>query len=267
MAARKAAKRQWGGFTLIELLVVIAIIAILAAILFPVFARARETARATTCKSNLKQFGNAFSMYVADYDQRLPMSGWWDLPDSRSATNDWHIAMFPYIKNAGVYTCPSSADIHDGNKDWNRTATDYLYNNQLGAGRTPINDASVRAPADCIALIEGHNDWNGNAATCITPFSNGNLSTNDRWCQEYSIWGNRADIVTGAMWANTTKLWGLPRHNGAANVLFVDGHVKSYNIGEPVGWQQSTARMQAVLPYDRHVDPNQGVGGSWSTAQ
>jgi len=100
------------GFTLIELLVVIAIIAILAAILFPVFAQAREKARQSACISNLKQLTNAFMMYTQDYDEMFPQ--WkWDQSYSGGSVNPndgtslWHNAIYPYVKNAGVFSCPS----------------------------------------------------------------------------------------------------------------------------------------------------------------
>ena len=96
--------RRSRGFTLIELLVVIAIIAILAAILFPVFSRAREKARQTSCASNMKQLGLAVMMYAQDYDETLPIPfsglGWW--------TGTWKERIFPYVKNIQVYACPSA---------------------------------------------------------------------------------------------------------------------------------------------------------------
>jgi prepilin-type N-terminal cleavage/methylation domain-containing protein/prepilin-type processing-associated H-X9-DG protein len=100
------------GFTLIELLVVIAIIAILAAILFPVFAQAREKARQTACLSNIKQITTGFVMYAQDYDETFPQ--WkWDQSYSggsvnpNDATSLWHNAIYPYVKNAQVFACPS----------------------------------------------------------------------------------------------------------------------------------------------------------------
>ena len=116
------------GFTLIELLVVIAIIAILAAILFPVFARAREAARQSSCSSNLKQLGTAMLMYVQDYDDTLPGAapfsaaspyGHWVLAYNNGAGQNMaqpgpfpvdQGALFPYVKNAQVYQCPSDSN-------------------------------------------------------------------------------------------------------------------------------------------------------------
>src|SRR6058998_246498 len=104
------------AFTLIELLVVIAIIAILAAILFPVFAQAREKARQISCISNIKQVGLAFIMYDQDYDETFPSPvafssqgggcapqlDWWHL------NGGWAILTYPYIKNGGIFHCPSA---------------------------------------------------------------------------------------------------------------------------------------------------------------
>ena len=98
------------GFTLIELLVVIAIIAILAAILFPVFAKAREKARQSSCNSNVKQMSLGMQMYAGDYDQTYP-TDWITLPGGTAWTNryTWRAMIYPYVKNLQLYTCPSDA--------------------------------------------------------------------------------------------------------------------------------------------------------------
>lgn len=102
MRTHKRVARQRSGFTLIELLVVIAIIAILAAILFPVFARARENARKANCASNLKQLGLAVLQYAQDYDEMLPQG--YTTPPAR----DWTSDINPYLKNTQVRKCPSA---------------------------------------------------------------------------------------------------------------------------------------------------------------
>jgi prepilin-type N-terminal cleavage/methylation domain-containing protein len=104
------------GFTLIELLVVIAIIAILAAILFPVFAKARESARRTACVSNVRQLSTAMMMYVSDYDQTYPprmppppAPG--GIPCKPCRTVDWRLYAMPYVKNTQLFICPSDSNI------------------------------------------------------------------------------------------------------------------------------------------------------------
>ena len=101
--SERSANLRKNGFTLIELLVVIAIIAILAAILFPAFARARENARRASCQSNLKQIGLGFLQYAQDYDESLPYRDGGQNPDSVG----WPVAIMPYVKSVQVFKCPS----------------------------------------------------------------------------------------------------------------------------------------------------------------
>jgi prepilin-type N-terminal cleavage/methylation domain-containing protein/prepilin-type processing-associated H-X9-DG protein len=101
---RRYSHKIFKGFTLIELLVVIAIIAILAAILFPVFAQAREKARQTACLSNTKQLALGVFMYAQDYDETLPVAGY-----NQQCRGRWQWQIYPYVKNEQMFTCPNIA--------------------------------------------------------------------------------------------------------------------------------------------------------------
>jgi len=121
--------RQGKGFTLIELLVVIAIIAILAAILFPVFARAREKARQTTCLSNLKQLGMGLMMYAQDWDEQLPLE-----PTNGNSHLGLVQGIYPYVKNRNIFYCPSinilvpyAADLANTDENWEQGNIGYYY--------------------------------------------------------------------------------------------------------------------------------------------
>ena len=136
------------AFTLIELLVVIAIIAILAAILFPVFARARENARRTSCVSNGKQMGIATMMYVQDYDETYPRN-----QQTRDGSTDtywyWSELLQPYVKNRQIFNCPSTTrtSIIDGG---------YGANVRMFVNRTstPVSLAAVAAPANTYMIMD-----------------------------------------------------------------------------------------------------------------
>ena len=185
-------KRQ-RGFTLIELLVVIAIIAILAAILFPVFAKAREKARQTSCLSNIKQIALSGLMYAGDYDERLPGHGcsWRNYTVSGPGETCYLAKIYPYVNNMNVYQCPSDNYA-------------YAYGNNLWgiAGRAPYTLANIASPAETI--------WYGDASRGYirAPACTG-ISESGPLCTQ-------APGVNNIMW----------RHNGGANFAFVDGHAK-----------------------------------------
>jgi prepilin-type N-terminal cleavage/methylation domain-containing protein len=150
------------GFTLIELLVVIAIIAILAAILFPVFARAREKANQTSCLSNLKQLDLGVLMYAQDYDQRLPTHRAdhavnFLYPDGvqMQYRGPWYVTIYPYIKNVQLYNCPSTSFKWNGR--WTQTF-DYGYNSHLNY----VLLGEVFRPAETLMLADSDSTIDAN---------------------------------------------------------------------------------------------------------
>lgn len=198
-------KRQAHGFTLIELLVVIAIIAILAAILFPVFARARENARRAACQSNLKQIGIAMAMYSQDYDERIvPEYLTADGTAGGTSIGSWYDFLEPYLKNTQVYICPSAPGPRVGFVVGNVIARNYSYRTYAAFGSLPL--ARITRPSELMIVGDAQNvaasgKPKGAWSTYGTP-----------WLYPCGQGGN----------VNTFAI----RHFEGGNVLFFDGHVK-----------------------------------------
>lgn len=204
------------GFTLIELLVVIAIIAILAAILFPVFARAREKARQTSCLSNMKEIGLAMAMYVQDYDETMPRRFLYCANDTQLFW--WHDMVQPYVKNWQIMLCPSVDPL--GTYTYRRppglpNPLEYTYSvnaqSEWGAGGPGVNSltrlAAIKLPAECIHVAESRDiELSHNTETDCYDADNGNV---------------------------------LKPHSEMANWLFVDGHAKAMKKSQPAMWSIS----------------------------
>jgi prepilin-type N-terminal cleavage/methylation domain-containing protein/prepilin-type processing-associated H-X9-DG protein len=218
------------AFTLIELLVVIAIIAILAAILFPVFAQAREKARATACLSNQKQVGLAIMQYVQDYDETWPSGRYSDeviTTTSHYLTGvGWPQQVIPYVKNAGLYKCPSDdTEVPTGAP--RNTVISYAMNANL-AGMT---DAELTKPAMTVASVEvsGNDGFVADSTPLDTRAPAGSGP------QFVAGNGTAGGLIRGSYRTGTigvpartlgTSRVGLARHNEGSNFLCGDGHAK-----------------------------------------
>jgi prepilin-type N-terminal cleavage/methylation domain-containing protein/prepilin-type processing-associated H-X9-DG protein len=237
------------GFTLIELLVVIAIIAILAAILFPVFAQARDKARQSSCLSNLKQIGTSYVMYMQDYDNRVPVhcrrgSGGADNSTDKYLENScwpgWiSNVLRPYEKSPDIYYCPSKNVRNTGFVDPRHNPTvnqndplnpkgvnpasgrsvTYTYNeNGLGhqashlAGRS---EAAFHAPADLAVLWDSMNPW----TDCWFPSSSCSIWNERDLCWYYGKLPGMSSC--GGKNPDRTS-W----HQNGNNYMFLDGHAK-----------------------------------------
>jgi prepilin-type N-terminal cleavage/methylation domain-containing protein/prepilin-type processing-associated H-X9-DG protein len=198
------------GFTLIELLVVIAIIAILAAILFPVFAKAREKARQSSCLSNHKQIVLGFLQYVQDYDEIMPLAGaltgdvaiW---PNGALGNNFWMVRIYPYLKNWQVFNCPSALFRWDGSPS---AAVPVGMNGIQATGGGPLLAplAAVINPAQ-LAIFA---DTEGPASYTF-----------------FNVWYDDGGSSRGLS----------PRHNEGGNIAFVDGHAKWVKFGRNANGQ------------------------------
>ncbi len=220
------------GFTLIELLVVIAIIAILAAILFPVFAQAREKARQTSCLSNLKQIGLAFKMYVSDYDSVWPNNGQIACCTNGQqgsigvdfGYNGWvSNALRPYTKDQAIYICPDNNN--NGFPDpWSNSGTatgngladfSYAFNYASDYG---IKDAQFSEEASSIIMADSGTAW------WDCPYENTGCGWRSRdWAYHLNNGFEPGTNNLGTEW-----------HTGKNNFAFADGHCKA------AGWTQIT---------------------------
>lgn len=212
-------KSTFRGFTLIELLVVIAIIAILAAILFPVFARAREAARTSTCRSNLKQISLGMLMYAQDYDETLGRG--WIAAANCPGCQTWYDYLQPYIKNLQISRCPSSPRRSD--------RANYGFYNSM-ANRSL---ADIKAPAGTVLFCDS---TNVGTSPSLNPEQWSEVGGSD-WEVAYgrNYVNNNAG---GGEWLNTGSSRArrpIGRHSGTCTVGFADGHVKSFNIKALVG--------------------------------
>jgi prepilin-type N-terminal cleavage/methylation domain-containing protein/prepilin-type processing-associated H-X9-DG protein len=234
MQMRKLFKGR-AGFTLIELLVVIAVIAILAAILYPVFAVIREKARETSCASNLKQIGTAVQMYIQDYDGSYPTNDWprgLPSPEVTMHLTPYYAKLFPYSRNYYLFVCPSRgngkygaekleglrltearANCNIGTYRQHLEGTDelfkrvsYCYNSIL------INALEVEiANAARMPML-----WDGNSIWSYLP---------DEQARELSTsadYGHSGPCYPPTWETGSTVM----RHNGGLNMTFADGHMK-----------------------------------------
>jgi prepilin-type N-terminal cleavage/methylation domain-containing protein/prepilin-type processing-associated H-X9-DG protein len=214
--AVKDAKGERKGFTLIELLVVIAIIALLAAILFPAFARARENARRASCQSNMKQIALGVKMYVQDYDEKFPLIWQNQKADgsvNTARTGQWITATMPYIKSAQVLACPSYKPAKS-TEPYSYAANGYLFGK---------NESVLTSSAVIILNWELASEADSTASQAAPLLEVCGAAQVEPYGPLASSIGSKGCFFPG-------KNGESERHLGGANYSFVDGHVKWYRV-------------------------------------
>lgn len=226
------------GFTLIELLVVIAIIAILAAILFPVFSRARESARKTACLSNVRQIGTGLMMYLQDWDECYPVASFVEAVSNwRGDVSYWLSGVYPYVKNVGVFSCPSQNSGHcicfpaitrlPEFKDPNGCPTgkvNYGYSEPISYQVPPLNISRLKDPVSTIVIADSPCEYLGDYHFVWTQDPRRSflrrIAFKDNWgcgCPPSDPEAVPPDPD------NHTY------HMGGSNIIFADGHAKWVN--------------------------------------
>ncbi len=249
------------GFTLIELLVVIAIIAILAAILFPVFSRAREQARKTQCLSNMKQIGTALMMYAQDWDETLPTWAWPCWAYAPEGGLAWWEQLAPYTKNWKVFECPSS---NSPERAWipvcypqkwgrpqNSNPIDYGYNERI---MNPMNWcdkgvastaklANITAPAETAVIGDGRHAvmgavWDGYPGTATGIYMFWAFANGGNW--DWSI----INCCPPRIIDLNKCIERYSRHTGGSTIVFADGHAKWFKADQiKVPWAGGKIRV------------------------
>jgi prepilin-type N-terminal cleavage/methylation domain-containing protein/prepilin-type processing-associated H-X9-DG protein len=219
------------GFTLIELLVVIAIIAILAAILFPVFAKAREKARQNSCLSNIRQIGTGLMCYAQDNDEML-CARYWAYPAVAAVWQSWTDCLVPYVKGTQILYCPSVSSVGSGN-------CPYGYQNANLNWRAL---AEIKRPAECVMVCDVGKSWDGTKAS---KYFDQHVNSPADFAAPLT---QPTDEVNGLPLAGDNSYQQRPSgiHNGGCNITFCDGHAK---------WMKTTMFFYGQNPIDYYFAP------------